>query len=398
VASTIKIKRSGVANKTPTITDIATGELAINYKDQKLFSSNGTAVFQIGVSSGGLVSTTTKTFDALKGSDTVITGVTAAVSTNYLQVSNASATYATKAYAAANTYVKSILANTNSYIAAQATRITLVNTNLTGTNTAIRTLVSDRLQVANASTLYATKASPTTSGVLAHTGRATISTNLTVSGNTTVTGFRANNSLGSAGQVLKTNGTSVYWDAASSGGSTPQIQSQLFTSSSSWTAPTGVTKVRVIIIGGGAGGTTNGCGGGAAGGVGGLAYGVYTVTPGTSYTVTVGAGGAGGSASSTAGGTSSFGALVSATGGARAPSNSTGGAAGIGTGGTFRNYYVTNVMGFPFGGTSSYNPAASTAAVTWSITSNFCPGSNGTDTGSVGTGGVSGIVFLEWVG
>ena len=192
MASTIKIKRSGVANKTPTTTDIATGELAINYKDQKLFSSNGTAVFQIGASSGGLVSTTTKTFDALKGSDTVITGVTAAVSTNYLQVSNASATYATKAYAAANTYVKSILANTNSYIAAQATRITLVNTNLTGTNTAIRTLVSDRLQVANASTLYATKASPTTSGVLAHTGRATISTNLTVSGNTTVVGSATN--------------------------------------------------------------------------------------------------------------------------------------------------------------------------------------------------------------
>jgi hypothetical protein len=159
VASTIKIKRSGVLNKTPTTSDIDTGELAINYKDQKLYSSNGTAVFQIG-GSGGLVSTTTKTFDALKGSDTVITDVTAAVSTNYLQVANAT-----------------------SLLAAKASW-----TSLTSTNTAIRTLVSDRLQVANASTLYATKASPTTSGVLAHTGRATISTNLAVSGNTSVTG------------------------------------------------------------------------------------------------------------------------------------------------------------------------------------------------------------------
>jgi hypothetical protein len=47
---------------------------------------------------------------------------------------------------------------------------------------------SQYLQVANAIATYATKASPTTSGVLAHTGRATISTNLTVSANTKVTG------------------------------------------------------------------------------------------------------------------------------------------------------------------------------------------------------------------
>jgi hypothetical protein len=69
----------------------------------------------------------------------------------YLQVSNASVSFATKAYAAANSYVKSVLANTNS-------RINLLNTNLTGTNTAVRVLISDRLQVANATTLLAAKA------------------------------------------------------------------------------------------------------------------------------------------------------------------------------------------------------------------------------------------------
>ena len=37
--------------------------------------------------------------------------------TQYLQVANASALYTTKAYAAANSYVKTLLANTNSYIA-----------------------------------------------------------------------------------------------------------------------------------------------------------------------------------------------------------------------------------------------------------------------------------------
>jgi hypothetical protein len=135
--------------------------------------------------------------------------------TQYLQVANAVATYATKAYAAANSYVKSVLANTNAYIGAQATRITLVNTNLTGTNTALRTLINDRLQVANASTLYATKSNPTTSGLLAHTGRATISTNLTVSGNTTISaGLIANNSVGTAGYYLRSSGTGVYWSPA----------------------------------------------------------------------------------------------------------------------------------------------------------------------------------------
>ena len=53
----------------------------------------------------------------------------------------------------ANIAALAALANTNSSIASQATRVTLVNTNLTGTNTAIRTLVSDRMQVANVNLL-----------------------------------------------------------------------------------------------------------------------------------------------------------------------------------------------------------------------------------------------------
>ena len=109
--------------------------------------------------------------------------------------------------------VKLILANTNSYIATKVDTTTfnlaLANTNayiasvvsggggatwsaLTSTNTALRTLIDDRLQVANAATLYTTKSNPTTSGLLAHTGRATISTNINVTGNTTITGALIN--------------------------------------------------------------------------------------------------------------------------------------------------------------------------------------------------------------
>ena len=106
-----------------------------------------------------------------------LTGTNTALRTlisDRLQVANASATYETKSDANAK------LANTNS-------RINLVNSNLTGTNTALRGLISDRLQVANAVATYATKSNPSTSGFLDHTGRVSISTNLSVSGNVSVT-------------------------------------------------------------------------------------------------------------------------------------------------------------------------------------------------------------------
>ena len=54
----------------------------------------------------------------------------------------------------ANVASLAALANTNSAISTQTTRVTLVNTNLTGTNTAIRLLVSDRAQVANVFSVF----------------------------------------------------------------------------------------------------------------------------------------------------------------------------------------------------------------------------------------------------
>ena len=78
------------------------------------------------------------------------------------------------------------------------------------------------LQVANANAKFATKSNPITSGLLAHTGRATISTNLTVSGNTVIGKLVANGSLGTSGYALKSNGSTVYWDAVGAGGSTTQ--------------------------------------------------------------------------------------------------------------------------------------------------------------------------------
>lgn len=61
MSSTIRIKRSSVAGKLPNTTNLSTGELALNLSDGRLYSSNGTNIFEIGanvaslsVGSGGL--------------------------------------------------------------------------------------------------------------------------------------------------------------------------------------------------------------------------------------------------------------------------------------------------------------------------------------------------------
>lgn len=72
----------------------------------------------------------------------------------------------------------------------------------------------------------------------------------------------------------------------------------IFTSSGTFTVPSGVTQVSAVCIGGG-GGASGSPGtslySGAGGGGGGLAYGTFTVTPGESLTISTGSGGAGSS-------------------------------------------------------------------------------------------------------
>jgi len=61
MSSTIKIKRSAVAGKSPTTANLDTGELALNTSDGRLYSSSGSQVFEVGanvhslsVGAGGL--------------------------------------------------------------------------------------------------------------------------------------------------------------------------------------------------------------------------------------------------------------------------------------------------------------------------------------------------------
>jgi len=170
-----------------------------------------------------------------------------------------------------------------------------------------------------------------------------------------LTGVTPTNGTFLAGQIININGAQYMIQAnvtAASGSATVTVSPALVSAASAiavdmnttFTVPTGVTKVLVSMAGGGGGGGGNGQsssfgGGGGGGGAAKIAFPVFGPTSGQQITITVGAGGAGSSygssASGATGGTSSFGSYVSCPGGAggRGGSYGTGGAAG-GTGGS----------------------------------------------------------------
>lgn len=207
---------------------------------------------------------------------------------------------------------------------------------------------------------------------------------------------------GSALTYTVTSGT----DTGTTGTLTPAytIASQTVTSTSGiWTVPAGVTSVRVTLIGGGGGGGTDLSCNYPAGGYGGGACGVYTVSGGTNYSYSIGLGGNGSGAvigGGVSGGTTSFGGLISATGGGGATST-VAGTNGIGSGGTIRNVQtVIQTVYYGF-----YGSAITSTAVVFNALSSpgalYSAGFGGSSSSaaspsSVGLAGVSGAILLEW--
>jgi hypothetical protein len=158
---------------------------------------------------------------------------------------------------------------------------------------------------------------------------------------------------GSDDEVLTLASGLPSWAAAAAGGVAVGVTPasvQVFTSSGTWTRPTGILTIVVTVVGsggGGAGGSESGSDGVSGGGGGGGGYAIEKIDVASlaSETVTIGAGGAGGSSGTigVAGDTSSFGSYCSATGGGPGNPGSTsnyngqGGVGGVGTGGNVQN-------------------------------------------------------------
>jgi 3D (Asp-Asp-Asp) domain-containing protein len=189
-----------------------------------------------------------------------------------------------------------------------------------------------------------------------------------------------------------------------------------------WTAPTGVTSVNYLVVagGGGGGGNFHTVATGGGGGAGGMLAGTLSVTPGTSYTVTVGNGGAGGTGGAGTNGTngtnSVFASLTSVGGGGGATNQkaglsggSGGGASGPTTPGSFAGGAGTAGQGNNGGSANQYqggggggagavgdgpsnNPSGG-AGLASAITgvSAFYAGGGGSTGGGIGGGGAAGV-------
>lgn len=209
---------------------------------------------------------------------------------------------------------------------------------------------------------------------------------------------------------------------------------QIFTAGGTWTCPDGITTV--YLSGGGAGGggaggnggagstASSACGGGGGAGQSVIRYPV-TVVPGTAYTITIGTAGTHGSGGTNGnlgsngsnGGDTSFGALLTLTGGERgSASGSLTGAGGNGGsyGGTDGDGGSSSLIIYPTGGNGGSSPfgtagggkrnANSSINAAGSPGFGYCAGGGGgggitnisSGQGAPGTDGLPGILILEW--
>ena len=176
-------------------------------------------------------------------------------------------------------------------------------------------------------------------------------------GNTVFNGLTAFG--GGAGGAYNTSYTaSVSGQTGGSGGggayyaNTVPIKVTFTTTSTvNWTAPIGVTSISALLIGGGGGGGGNNgsaqCTGGGVGGAGAVGYGIIPVSPGSTYSVTVGAG-----TGSNGGSSSIIGNGISETaGGAYAGTNNNFGG-GAGSSGSGTGTYLTYSTSYGGGGSN----------------------------------------------
>ena len=271
--TTFKLRRSSVAGKSPNTSTLSIGELAINLTDRKLYSSDGTNIFETGsnltslavfssIAIGNSTVNTTVNSTAFSGTSNAATYVIA----NSGITSNASGVFVTQGTGTVvnatgvhvnSAYINTISSNNSSYLGGLAasnyanTSAPLITTSVTVGNATVNATVNSTSftgTASNATNLnsqpgsYYTNATNITTGTLPYaqipaniinttaaftiTGVHTHNANVVIG---TTAGLSANGGYGTSGQVLTTNGAGVYWSTAaggggSVGGSNTQIQ------------------------------------------------------------------------------------------------------------------------------------------------------------------------------
>lgn len=171
-----------------------------------------------------------------------------------------------------------------------------------------------------------------------------------------------------------------------------------FTNNGIFTVPAGVNSVTIEMVGAGGTGGSNGGGGGGGGG---YAKGTFTVVPGASHTVTIGAGGSGIA-------TTISGLAITATAGANGtfvanPGIGGGGAGGVGSGGTVNHTGGAGGGGywtyFGGGGGGAAGPAADGGVggntILWTGVCQTPGGAGGVAGGAPGGAGGKGAGFTD---
>ena len=297
-------------------------------------------------------------------------------------------TFTVKATNRFGTSMDSAVSNSITTYAAGAPGAPTIGTVIAGSTTVAVPFTAPTSNGGYTITSYTATSSPDgITGTLNQSGSGTITVSGLTAGRTYTFTVKATNSSGSGPDSAPSN--SVTTVVANS-------QSYTTPGTYTWIAPANVTSVSIVAVGGGGGGSSARLAIGnysLAGGGGGLAYrNNFTVTPGSSYSVVVGAGGVGSATCSICsnGGTSRFNCTtVYATGGGGYNGNNVGGsgfaACGVGrTGGTGGSAPLTKGAGG--GGAAGYSGNGGNGGIppTCCNPSNYGSGYSGSGGGGAG--------------
>ena len=364
------------------------------------------------------------------GVATNLTGTASGLSIGGNAATATSATTATTATTATNATNTAITDNTSSSATWYPTIVSATTGNLPQTTSSTKLSFVPSTGTLSATTFSGSIAGSNVSGNISGNAANVTGTVAVANGGTGSTTLTANNVLlgngtsalqavapGTSGNVLTSNGTTWTSTAIAS---LPGMLGQVFSSSGTFTIPSGVTALKITVIGGGGGGgsTSSAPIGGAGGGGTAVSY-LTGLTPGGTLAVTIGAGGAQGGSYNTGGN----GGNSTVASGTQSISTITGGG-GIASRGSNQGAWIPSVGGTASGGTLNLVGNPGTIALGdfgqgfyWGGTGgcSILPGGGiGTNNGVGGSGsagggaggsatgayvggaGGAGIVFIEW--